>query len=103
MKKALFLFGLAIILTACNDSQDTSHIDNHGVSQVYAATIPQNYTYIQVEVSNETVYICTGPQSKRFHKTSSCRGLNSCSKEIKAMSIEQAKKIGRTPCSWCYK
>ena len=52
---------------------------------------------------NGTVYICTGPQSKRFHKTPNCRGLGSCSKEIKAVSIEVARKMGRTPCGWCYK
>ena len=50
-----------------------------------------------------TVYICTGPQSKRFHKTPNCRGLGSCSKEIKEVSIEVARKMGRTPCGWCYK
>lgn len=48
------------------------------------------------------VYICTGPQSKRYHCTPNCRGLNSCSKEIKEVTIEYAKKIGRTPCGWCY-
>lgn len=48
------------------------------------------------------VYICTGPQSKRFHKTPNCKGLQSCSKEIKAVTLEQARKMGRTPCKWCY-
>lgn len=53
--------------------------------------------------TNETmVYICTGSMSKRYHKTSNCRGLNSCSKEIKKVSVDYAKKIGRTPCKWCY-
>jgi len=53
--------------------------------------------------AKDTVYICTGPQSKRFHKSPECRGLSSCSKEIKAVSIETARKMGRTPCGWCYK
>lgn len=57
-----------------------------------------------VEETNQTkVYICTGPQSKRYHKTSSCRGLNSCSGEVKAVSVVYAKSIGRTQCGWCYK
>ena len=51
----------------------------------------------------QTVYICTGPQSKRFHKTSHCRGLNSCSGDILAVSLSKAKSLGRTPCKWCYK
>lgn len=53
--------------------------------------------------SSETyVYICTGPQSKRYHKTNECRGLSSCSKDIKKVTISYAKNIGRTPCHWCY-
>ena len=53
--------------------------------------------------TGHTVYICTGPQSKRFHKTSHCRGLNSCSGEILAVSISKAQSMRRTPCKWCYK
>ena len=49
------------------------------------------------------VYICTGPQSKRYHKTSSCRGLKSCSKEIVKVPLKKAKDLGRTPCGYCYK
>lgn len=52
---------------------------------------------------NDKVYICTGPQSKRYHKTRNCRGLGSCSGEIKAVTLEYAKRIGRTKCGWCYK
>ena len=61
MKKAFLLFGLAVLLTACSDSQDFSTRDNYGMSQVYAATIPNDYSILQAEPSNEsTVYICTG-------------------------------------------
>lgn len=52
--------------------------------------------------ANGTVYICTGPQSKKYHKTPDCQGLRSCSKEIKAVSLDKAKSMGRTPCKWCY-
>lgn len=50
-----------------------------------------------------TVYICTGPKSKRYHRTSGCKGLNSCSESIKSVSLEYAKRIGRTQCKICYK
>ena len=49
------------------------------------------------------VYICTGPQSARYHKASSCKGLGKCSKEIKKVTVEEARSIGRTPCGYCYK
>lgn len=57
----------------------------------------------KVDSTQATVYICTGPQSKRYHKTARCRGLNSCSEDIKAVSLDYARSIGRTPCGWCYK
>lgn len=48
------------------------------------------------------VYVCTGPQSKRFHNTTKCRGLKSCSKQVIAVSLSKAQSMGRTPCGWCY-
>ena len=49
------------------------------------------------------VYICTGPSSKKYHSTSKCYGLNSCSKEIKKVTKSYAVEKGRTPCKLCYK
>lgn len=48
------------------------------------------------------VYICTGPQSKRYHRTSYCRGLDSCSDDIEEIDVSEAKDRGRTPCGICY-
>lgn len=50
----------------------------------------------------ETVYICTGGYSKRYHSTASCRGLNRCKGDIIDVSLEDAKSRGRTPCKICY-
>lgn len=59
---------------------------------------------LSVTASNETyVYICTGPKSKRYHKTSSCRGLEKCSKDVKKVTLVYAEGKGRTPCNICYK
>lgn len=49
------------------------------------------------------VYICTGPQSKRYHKTTECKGLERCSKDIKKVTLAHAEDMGRTPCKICYK
>ena len=72
------------------------------ISPIGATINHQGHTLGGINTSETTVYICTGPQSKRFHKTSHCRGLNSCSGEIKAISISRAREKGRTPCKWCY-
>lgn len=49
-----------------------------------------------------TVYICTGPKAKRFHAHRNCRGLNKCSAEIVAISLDKAQNNGYTPCKICY-
>ena len=52
--------------------------------------------------SAEYVYICTGPQSKRYHKTKNCKGLDRCSKEVIKVTKAFAEEKGRTPCKGCY-
>jgi hypothetical protein len=53
-------------------------------------------------VSEGSVYICTGPGAKRYHAYKDCRGLNRCSADIKAVSLQKAKNMGLTPCQICY-
>lgn len=48
--------------------------------------------------SQQQVYICKGKSSKKYHKSSNCRGLNSCSTSIYKVSLKEAKEIGRTAC-----
>lgn len=48
------------------------------------------------------VYICTGPQSERYHKTDHCKGLRRCSGSIERITISEAHDLGRTPCGYCY-
>lgn len=50
----------------------------------------------------EIVYICTGPKSKKYHRSEQCRGLDKCSSSISAVSVAEAKSMGRTPCKICY-
>ncbi len=54
-------------------------------------------------VASDSVYVCTGPHARRYHKSASCKGLRNCSREIKKISLEQAKKLHKTPCHICYK
>lgn len=50
----------------------------------------------------EYVYICTGNYSECYHKTKECEGLKYCSKEIKKITIEEAKnKYNRRACNYC--
>lgn len=46
------------------------------------------------------VYICKGPQSKKYHYKKDCRGLSRCSTDTYKVTLAEAKKIGRTLCGW---
>ncbi|MCQ2311595.1 MAG: hypothetical protein MJZ64_07605 [Paludibacteraceae bacterium] len=48
------------------------------------------------------VYICTGPQSKCYHKKKHCRGLRSCSGDIKQITLDEAQHMHRRECHYCY-
>ena len=54
-------------------------------------------------VAGDNVYVCTGPHARRYHKSASCEGLHNCSREIKQVTLEQAKKLHKTPCHICCK
>lgn len=55
-----------------------------------------------IESYDETVYICTGETSTKYHSDPDCRGLSRCSGEIEEISEEEAEDMGRTPCKICY-
>ncbi|MAO07490.1 MAG: hypothetical protein CL596_02125 [Alteromonas sp.] len=50
--------------------------------------------------SVSTVYICNGPQSKKYHLQKDCRGLSRCSTDIYKVDLSKAKSMGRTLCGW---
>ena len=70
---------------------------------IFFVLAPQTHSFGVYNAMGTYVYICTGPMSKRYHKSPRCRGLGSCSKNIKKVTINYAKNIGRTPCKWCYR
>ena len=65
-------------------------------------------TSVPISASNlhstktETVYICTGGYSKKYHSSSECSGLDNCKGQIIEVSLYDAvNKYGRTPCKIC--
>ena len=50
---------------------------------------------------DDTVYICTGSGSKRFHASDSCTGLNGCRKEVRGLTRREAENKKRTHCQIC--
>lgn len=52
--------------------------------------------------SENTVYVCTGKSAKKYHKSSSCKGLRNCKGDIVVMEKNRAEAMGRRPCRICY-
>ncbi|MBL4676906.1 MAG: hypothetical protein JKY70_11990 [Mucilaginibacter sp.] len=46
------------------------------------------------------VYVCDSPNAKRYHLKEHCRGLSNCTYTIIKVSVDQAKKSGKTLCHW---
>lgn len=51
---------------------------------------------------SDSVYVCMGSFSRRYHKTDSCIGLRRCGGRIEKVSKEEAESMYRTPCHMCY-
>jgi hypothetical protein len=46
------------------------------------------------------VYICDSSGGKKYHLDPNCKGLHSCSHKIVRLTLEQAKKRGKTLCGY---
>ena len=53
----------------------------------------------QYAQSASVVYICDSRQAKRYHLRDDCAGLHNCTHRIVKISLEEAKKGGKTLCS----
>lgn len=82
MKKLLFPLFLILLLSCHTDNKsNTSNVSN----------------------TSNMVYICTGRYARAYHKTTDCRGIRACKAGIRTVTLEEAQKMGRTPCRYCYK
>lgn len=70
---------------------------------IISALLFCSFTFVQDQNTTTKVYICTGSKSLKYHKSPSCYGLSKCSGTVKELTLEEAKKMGRTPCGICYK
>ena len=56
--------------------------------------------FIGLSDNVKSVFICKGKSSERYHLEKNCRGLKNCSTDIAVVTLEEARKIGRTLCKW---
>ena len=71
-----------------NKKQDSNELYN---SRTFATT-PQK----------GNVFVCTSETATKYHNNLKCRGLLSCSDEIKEVELTEAEDMGYEECYYCY-
>ena len=89
LNRGILLILLSVITAPIMESSVVSGGENHSNAYV-------------VEAKSQTVYYCTGPNAKKYHSTSRCRGLRKCSCRIVKCSKSEAQNKGFRPCKICY-
>ncbi len=97
----LFIVGSILFSKCHNDTNNTTKTDGVYTSVKGLRYNPTKNIKDDKRINNR-VYICTGPQSRRYHRSPYCRGLNNCSYDIEAVDVETAEDKDRTPCGICY-
>jgi 5-bromo-4-chloroindolyl phosphate hydrolysis protein len=58
------------------------------------------FTISIVFTGDTYVYICNSKGAKKYHLTSSCRGLSNCQSKVIKTTLQVAKNKKRTLCGW---
>lgn len=61
--------------------------------------LPMLFALTSFTFSND-VYLCNSKGGKRYHFKKDCRGLSNCQAEIKKVTLEEAKSLGKTICGY---
>jgi hypothetical protein len=61
-----------------------------------AAALLAEFAYSQPS----NVYICESPYAKRYHLKANCHGLSHCTHKVIKVTLEEAKKRGKTLCGY---
>jgi hypothetical protein len=59
------------------------------------------FSFITIASYSQTVVVCNGKYSKRYHSSADCNGLHNCKGGISNVSLSVAQNQGKTPCHIC--
>ncbi|NLN32795.1 MAG: hypothetical protein GX159_04280 [Flavobacteriaceae bacterium] len=62
-------------------------------------SLASSFTPLEIS-SQSSVYLCNSSNAKKYHYTKNCRGLSNCKHQIIKVSVQEAKKRGKTLCGW---
>lgn len=83
--KWVFVVSLGLLFFSCGETEQ--HVEEEG-AHVWDGREPE-------------VYICTGSSSYAYHDHY-CQGLKQCRHEVNLVQMDEALRIGRKPCGYCY-
>ncbi|TBH74898.1 hypothetical protein EWU22_05360 [Aquirufa nivalisilvae] len=58
----------------------------------------ESFAKRKMSVVENYVYLCNGPNSKVYHRSEKCKGLNRCSTQISKVLVSVAQDKGRRAC-----
>jgi len=50
--------------------------------------------------ADQTVYVCDSRNALRYHLKDNCRGLRNCTYRVLKITLDEAKREGKTLCKW---
>jgi hypothetical protein len=68
---------------------------------IFVFFVSQVFSFCSSKDSTDSVIICISRTSYKYHARK-CQGVRSCTHEIKKVTLEEAKNLGKTPCGFCY-
>ena len=60
------------------------------------------FGFLLNNITGQTVTICNGKYSIKYHSSTTCRGLNNGRGGLSEVTLAKAVSIGRTPCLLCH-
>lgn len=94
-----------LALYSCTESSDKNNDNSNEESSISSNVDEKKSILIEIHsvADSDTVFICTGKASKRFHASDTCEGIMQCTKKIIPLMRVDAEKRHRTFCHKCYR
>ncbi len=101
MKNMLFYIFFVLLVSSCNNEQNTSGTRNMRMS---IDQIPQPKPLSKEFATQKTalVFVCKSDSATRYHYNGNCKGLTRCKSGIESATIIDAEAQGLTLCKYEY-
>lgn len=103
--KVFFRVGLMLLWlaasTGCNRQVEKTEMSSKSFASAQVKSRSVQFSEVgEDDAVSNTVYVCQSSGAKKYHYSSSCRGLSNCKHEIVTMAKKEAENIGLGLCGW---